>query len=168
MSDMNYEHKLKLIRLFNEIGLPIEITQFNGRLLFQKTVYLLQEMGLHFGYSYGWYIRGPYSPAVADTGFDIQLIQNHHDVAIPILTNMENLVTENFRRMLHEARTIARDLSDYELLELLASLHFIINYSYPRPQSHHEAIARLTRIKPNFSDYADRILPIIITHFPIR
>ena len=39
---------------------------FDERLLSQKKVFLLQELGVDIGYSYNWYIRGPYSPDLAN------------------------------------------------------------------------------------------------------
>ena len=43
-------------------ALNIEKDTFDDRLLSQKKIFLLQELGVNIGYSYNWYIRGPYSP----------------------------------------------------------------------------------------------------------
>src|SRR5207253_2671703 len=37
-------------------------SSFTGRLIIQKTVYLLQVFGFALGYRFSWYIYGPYSP----------------------------------------------------------------------------------------------------------
>lgn len=43
-------------------ALGISKDTFDDRLLSQKKVFLLQELGVNLGYSYNWYVRGPYSP----------------------------------------------------------------------------------------------------------
>ena len=37
---------------------------FDDRLICQKKIYLLQSLGTNLGYTYNWYVRGPYSPAL--------------------------------------------------------------------------------------------------------
>lgn len=43
-------------------ALGVSKDSFDDRLLSQKKVFLLQELGVNLGYSYNWYVRGPYSP----------------------------------------------------------------------------------------------------------
>ena len=45
--------------------LNLSIDTFENRLIAQKKIYLLQGLGTDLGYSYNWYIRGPYSPALS-------------------------------------------------------------------------------------------------------
>ena len=52
-----------------------------------------------------------------------------------------------------------------ERVELLASLHFILNYSYTRPENDQEAIERLLLQKPKFKDYVGNALEIIHQYF---
>jgi hypothetical protein len=52
-----------------EAGIPVRVGQFEERLLLQKAVYLLQEAGVHLGYRYRWYLRGPYSTDLASDVF---------------------------------------------------------------------------------------------------
>ena len=49
-------------------------TSFDQRLIFQKTIYLLQAFGLYLGYVFSWYIRGPYSSELARKGYDLTRI----------------------------------------------------------------------------------------------
>lgn len=46
--------------LFQALG--VNIDTFDNRLLCQKKIYLLQELGVDMGYTYNWYVHGPYSP----------------------------------------------------------------------------------------------------------
>ena len=43
-------------------ALEVEKDTFDERLLSQKKIFLLENLGVEIGYSYNWYIRGPYSP----------------------------------------------------------------------------------------------------------
>ena len=46
---------------------------FNDRLIFQKTVYLIQEFGIYLGYkNFSWYLRGPYSSELTKIGFELK------------------------------------------------------------------------------------------------
>ena len=44
--------------------LKISKDSFDERLICQKKIYLLQSLGTNLGYTYNWYVRGPYSPAL--------------------------------------------------------------------------------------------------------
>lgn len=52
-----------------EVSLSVET--FADRLILQKTVYLLQAAGVHLGYRFRWYLRGPYSPEMTAGAFGI-------------------------------------------------------------------------------------------------
>ena len=41
-------------------ALGVSKDAFDDRLLTQKKVFLLQELGVNLGYAYNWYVRGPY------------------------------------------------------------------------------------------------------------
>jgi len=47
------------------------LSSFDARLIFQKTVYLMQAFGLYLGFDFSWYLRGPYSPMLAHLGYEI-------------------------------------------------------------------------------------------------
>ena len=63
---------LKLtLREFENQGLNVSISTFNGRKNVQKLVYLLQKDGFPFSYFFRWYLRGPYSPALTTDFFNV-------------------------------------------------------------------------------------------------
>lgn len=47
------------------------MSTFRGRLILQKTVYLMQSMGIFLGYRFNWYVYGPYSPELPRHGFEL-------------------------------------------------------------------------------------------------
>lgn len=63
--------------VLRDAGIEVDMSEFDKRLVLQKTVYLLQEAGVHLGYPYRWYLRGPYSPALADDLFMFASLEDH-------------------------------------------------------------------------------------------
>jgi len=61
-----------LCNIWNLIG-PFNMNSFSDRLLLQKKVYLLEEMGLNLGYNFRKYIRGPYSSKLAADGYKMEV-----------------------------------------------------------------------------------------------
>ena len=56
--------------LLKRIG-NYDMSTFEGRLILQKTVYLLQSHGLYLGYKFSWYVHGPYCPALTREAFEL-------------------------------------------------------------------------------------------------
>jgi len=64
-----------LFKIWNKIG-PFNMDLFSHRLILQKKVFLLKELGFDLGYSFSKYIRGPYSNALATDGYKIRTMEN--------------------------------------------------------------------------------------------
>src|SRR5690349_17229058 len=59
------ERKLiALKRILEELGVPADIDTVDDRKRIQKAIYLAQLPGIDLGYSFSWYVKGPYSPAL--------------------------------------------------------------------------------------------------------
>jgi len=52
--------------LEKEAGFRFAIEKFEHRLMLQKYVFIAKFLGLNLGYLHSMYLRGPYSPALAD------------------------------------------------------------------------------------------------------
>lgn len=50
--------------LLDAVSIPSQIRTVADRKRVQKAVYLIQLTGVDLGYQYGWYLMGPYSPAL--------------------------------------------------------------------------------------------------------
>src|SRR2546428_11423068 len=65
--------KTELASYIQSLGLGPKLRtfriDFEKRLEFQKTIYLLQEGGADLGYQFGWYKHGPYSSSLADDAY---------------------------------------------------------------------------------------------------
>jgi len=112
-----------LSRVFHQLGLPqINMDDFQDRLKYQKLVYLMQNYGLPLGYGYSWYVRGPYSPELTKTLFNISnnpsLFTQGRDLKFKNETAVASQI-DKFGKLLGE------DLTDPIFLEVLASMVFI-------------------------------------------
>lgn len=82
--------------VWEEIGSP-NMEFFNDRLLLQKKVFLLQELGFDLGYHFNLYLHGPYSKDLATDGYKVNIVDevNKEDnsenkiKAIKILSELE-------------------------------------------------------------------------------
>lgn len=123
------------------------------RIKIQKLVYLAQEalkrhrMTLQYD-DYNWYIRGPYSPALAR---DCYALDKEPEVRLLPLRDEAVGLLQPIREL---AATPPAGMEPHAWLELLASLHFFITHSgiraeesLPQPQKE-----RFRRYKHNSTD----------------
>jgi hypothetical protein len=133
---------LKLI--WEALGLPLNLDTFVARLTLQKAIYLAQEAGIQLGYSFRWYLRGPYSPDLTRDAF-----------AVVAATNQGTSETQDWHlddlseRRIRELRNQFAHIGGAHLakkLELLASVHFLRKTSTGRGKSTSELAAHLQRL----------------------
>ena len=108
---------LRLITIFQYTPHQINnfLNSFQDRLIFQKTIYLLQKMhlkGLEYPFSY--YLNGPYSSDLANDGFLIYQEDSH--------LNGELLDQEDINIIHHFSEIIGEDKDNPLFYELLSSL----------------------------------------------
>lgn len=117
-----------------------DMDPFENRILYQKIVYLLQS-SLSLGYGFTWYVRGPYSPQLTRTLYDIDhdsylesqsIVFNDHDKIEGILIEFKNKLGDNLKNPL--------------FLEVLASLHYL---NKERASDLESLKGRLLSLKPN-------------------
>ena len=63
--------QILLAKTLEAAELPLSVKTFDERLILQKSVYLLQSCGIHLGFRFRWYLRGPYSPDMTSDAFGI-------------------------------------------------------------------------------------------------
>jgi uncharacterized protein YwgA len=60
------------IKLFLEsLGISSDVSTLQNRVCIQKAIYLAQQAGADLGYSYSWYVHGPYSPELTTDYFEL-------------------------------------------------------------------------------------------------
>jgi uncharacterized protein YwgA len=95
-----------------------DLGTFKGRLVLQKTIYLLQSYGLNLGYTFSWYIHGPYSPELAKTAFRLQ----KSFTQIPVTEFTEPQIEAKFSDFLG---FLGEEKTNGDWLEQLACTHFL-------------------------------------------
>jgi uncharacterized protein YwgA len=112
-----------------KLGLDVTIESFIDSLIIQKAIYLAQIAGVRLGYFYRWYLWGPYSPAVADDAFAVRadLAAGIEDAKGWELDEASTQKLERIRDWITTTGNGADREALAEKLELLASVHFLID-----------------------------------------
>ena len=109
---------------------PDHLNSFAGRKTFQKAIYLLQEgpRPWDMGFRYNLYIRGPYSPQLAEAGYGLlddpvgwKAVRKHKQLVSTAQHDVDRL---------REEFASDRGGLDGDLLELAATHHFLIHQTY--------------------------------------
>ena len=119
---------------------------FEERLIFQKTIYLLQAYGLYLGYEFNWYLRGPYSPDLAYDGF---ALVDLYDKA-PLVKFKRDKAERRFLEFIH--LFLGKRRRDARWLEQLASIHFL---KHLHPSMNKEKIIKKVMAKQPFITLRD-------------
>lgn len=119
-----------------------DMSSLQDRIIFQKTVYLLQAFGLYLGYKFSWYIYGPYSTQLTRDGFE--LIEIYDKVP-----EMRFAKEENEKVFLKFFLFLGGRKNDSNWLEVLASIHFLKEL-YPK-ESKERIINKVIDKQPYFN-----------------
>lgn len=121
----NMEPKLAALKAFlDELELPPAISTLQERKLIQKGVLLGQTLGgVDLGYSFSWYIRGPYSTQLAKSYYEL-------DHALRVEPEEKRQLPESVRVRLQKVRPLLKvpkgvNLTQPDWLELLASVVYL-------------------------------------------
>jgi uncharacterized protein YwgA len=129
------------------------VASFKDRLTFQKTVYLLQASGVFLGYSFNWYLHGPYSSVLARDGFQLSTIYDGLE-SYRFRDPKTEAAFDQFREFINEHR----DEADW--LEAAASIHFL-RRTFPhesKPQTKKRVMAKGEHLSPTLFEGAWRAL----------
>ena len=111
--------------VLSELQIPAQITTVSDRKAVQKSIYLAQAAGVPLGYSFSWYLMGPYSPGLTRDYYGL-LGDNPVAVSTQPASPLKPIVAERLRelRPLFEV-PVSAGISQAEWLELLASVHYL-------------------------------------------
>lgn len=130
------------------------------RLALQKTIYLLQKMGLDFEYRYKWYTLGPYSSDLANDmfeGISLSVLCAEDEGYTEFRTSpkydkLRQKIPRQFSEETKEIRkltkTLGNKLGDSQFLECMASLLFLCRDRWPPIDSENRAFDELEKLKP--------------------
>lgn len=147
---MNMKQAQISLKLFlDALDIPSKISTLADRKRVQKAVYIGQKAGVDLGYSYGWYLLGPYSPELTQDYFALNndLINEDDDY-----TNYE--LNKSLSEKLYGIKNLMNipervNLSQEDWLELVAS----IVYKRNKTKTDTETKDFLMLTKPNLMVY---------------
>lgn len=132
------------------LKLQFQIKSFQDRLIMQKAVYLAQAAGVNLGYYYHWYLYGPYSPSLTRDEYAIDA-----DISAGMDESKGWKLDDRSSQRLEEIRAIFTEPERGKLaknLELLASVHFLIDRRKITVDDADRITATLRRFKKDFSE----------------
>lgn len=115
------------LKLFlDALGISSEISTLEDRKRVQKAVYIGQEAGVDLGYSYGWYLLGPYSPELTQDYFTLNddIMTGDEDYSRyklvgPLLNKLDNV-----KSLMEVPQKV--NLPQEDWLELVASIVYLM------------------------------------------
>lgn len=108
--------------IFHEMGISKDT--FDDRLICQKKVYLLEALGTDLGYTFNWYVRGPYSPSLTNYVYNNLEVLKANDFS---QYNLSAAAKNNIDKVNNLLDAKKQDMSNASWYELLASLFYIFN-----------------------------------------
>jgi len=137
----------KLFTSLKTLGINPKMTTFAERKKVQKLVYLMDKVfGMGFSFPYSWYLHGPYSPEVTKIVFDVIEGRQAVDVNQEVLSDRDRARIDRLRSFL------GKDIDSNDELELLVSLHFLIERSRNPKLTTKDVVDFLKSKKPYFTD----------------
>lgn len=143
---------LKLV--LQNLGVEHNIDTVTDRLTLQKAIYLAQAAQVDLGYSYGWYLRGPYSPRLTQDYYNLASLSDEDLLDGLSAHELKESVKKNLKRVKTlVASTTRGEVSLARWLELLASLHYLLQVSnLTEAATRH----RIEQTKPHLAPYIDQ------------
>ena len=132
------------------LKLPFKTDYFTDRLIMQKAVYLAQAAGVNLGYFYQWYLHGPYSPSLTRDEFAVAM-----DISAGLDESEGWKLDESSLQRLEGIRAIFSEPERDKLarkLELLASVHFLLDRKHVSKVDTNRITATLERFNKDFSE----------------
>jgi uncharacterized protein YwgA len=132
------------------LKLPFKVDIFEDRLILQKAIYLAQAAGVNLGYYYHWYLHGPYSPSLTRDEYAI-----YSDISVGLNESKGWKLDNTSSQRLKKMRTIFTEPQREKLakkLELLASVHFLIDRRQVSGANTNQITATLKRFNKDFSE----------------
>jgi hypothetical protein len=134
----------------NALGLDLDLSTFDRRLILHKTVYLVQAAKVDLGYTFNWYLRGPYSPGLTSDAFALraELTQNADELKD---WKLDPVSLERLARLREVLQAIPAE-TRARRLELFASVHFLLRTRQAKSSDVAVLRAVLLRNEKDFSE----------------
>ncbi len=111
-----------LIGLVKRFYPDFNMRDFENRLKLQKIIYILQDRGLNLGYTFDYYLYGPYSTDLTRSAFQVK---DFGSVRIPHFTDPDK--EQKFKEILSQLNPYKNDV---KWLECASSILLLSNMGY--------------------------------------
>jgi uncharacterized protein YwgA len=135
----------KLFAALRATGLDPSVATFEERKKVQKLVYLLQLFGVRLGFSYSWYLHGPYSPDLTKVLFDA--LANPKSIHVS-----EDVFKDDEKKIQKLKAFLGNRIGSTDFLELLVSLHYVKKAGDSQGASKQDILRFLKEKKPFFTE----------------
>ncbi|MEP0827614.1 MAG: hypothetical protein HRF51_03755 [bacterium] len=117
--------------IMKELG-GFRVMSLEDRIFLQKSIYLLQLLGINLGYRFSWYRLGPYTSDLTTTAFQIQAnIDQYIERFAKAALRKE--VLESIDKLKHLLNKKPEKIEDHKWFELLSSIHYLKHISTTDP-----------------------------------
>ncbi len=114
---MSVYEENETLRILNSLC-NVSLDRFNDRLRLQKLGYLVQALGSSGGFTFSWYLRGPYSSSLT------RMLYGEEEIGLlgkkQRLSDDEKTIIQNLKKLL------GNKLDNPKLLELYASVWYLL------------------------------------------
>lgn len=137
-----------LLPIYKKIyGSDFDYTRFDNRLEMQKTIYLLQDMGVPVGsYGFRWYQYGPYSQSLQDDMF----YESRRECQSLTISKEYAESIDQLRRLINE--NVHAEYTRSHWVECLASLHYLRDNVLSFGVTDDEVVLELEQRKPHLNN----------------
>lgn len=141
--------------------IDVKIDGFEDRLLLQKSIYLLQILGLDLGYRYSWYIHGPYCPSLTADAYEVKReLEKGTEFGRLKFNEIGDQILEKHKRMLEKKPS---NLSKVKWAELLTSLHYV-NHVQPFPNKVNDVVTKVCELKDFNLENANHAWAVLVEY----
>lgn len=129
------KRQLGVYLIMKELG-GFKIDDIEDRVFLQKSIYLLQLLGVDFRYRFSWYKRGPYSKTLSACSYEIDgNIRAFTDMEIKPTLRNEVLIEVNKIKTAISKMPKTPEMNKTRWLELIASIHYLKHIADSDPDS---------------------------------
>ena len=125
-------------------ALDIKNDTFENRVISQKRIYLFQSLGLNLGYSFVWYIHGPYSPELTSYMYENIAIFRNYDFS---KYSMNKKACDYIDKVNSLSAAKIPEMSEAEWYELLSSIVYV-----QEKKNSACTYEQLKKVKPQFNE----------------
>ena len=145
---------LRLLSALETIRETFSAWSLKDRIIGQKKVYFVQEMGIPLGYRFRWYLYGPYSFDLGSEAFELAAmtpLNENFDVHLPEIYSSSLGKLESFFGEVKQLPAKENELETERFwFELASSIHFLVHKAYPPETSMQGVVEKIEQEKPEY------------------